>query len=167
MPRVCQRGSGTDAWGSAVDTAQARPGEIGEAAGQDLGALEVELALRAEVLVEDGLGDARGLGHVVHRGAVEAAGSEELEGHVEQLAAATHGGKAGHGEKLPYGNKGQEPITLRGHSTAEEREPGTVTANDQGVAHPKRAAPDRGARRPPEPLRPSPARRRMVGLLEV
>ena len=98
---------------------------------------------------------------------MEAAGGEELEGDVEQLAAAAHGEKAGHAGKLPYGNKGDEPITLRGYSAAEEKDPGTVTANDQGVAHPKRPGPDGGARRPPEPLRPSPARRRMVGLLEV
>ena len=42
-----------------------------------------------------------------------------------------------------------------------------MTANDHDVAHPRRAAPDRGARRPPEPLRPAPARRRMLGLIEV
>ena len=66
------------------------------------------------MLVEDGLGDARGLGQVVHRGAVEAAGGEELEGHVEQLAAPAHGRKAGHAGKLPYGNKGKAPITVRG-----------------------------------------------------
>ena len=119
------------------------------------------------MLVEDGLGDARGLGQVVHRSAVEAPCGEELERHVEELAAPALSRKAGHAGKLPYGNKGEAPITLRGQSNAEEREPGTVTANDQGVAHPKRAAPDRGARRPPEPLRPSPSRRRMVGLLEV
>jgi hypothetical protein len=98
---------------------------------------------------------------------VEAARREELKGDVEQLAAPAHGRKAAHDRKLPYGNKGQEPITVRGHSPAEEREPGTVTPNRHDLSHPTRATPDRGARRPPEPLRPSPARRRMVGLLEV
>jgi hypothetical protein len=42
-----------------------------------------------------------------------------------------------------------------------------VTTNHHDASHPKRAAPDRGARRPPEPLRPAPGRRRKMGLLEV
>jgi hypothetical protein len=98
---------------------------------------------------------------------MEAAGGEELEGDVEQLAAPAHRGKAGHPEKLPYGNKGQEPITVRGQQPRTRRNPGIVTADDHDLAHPKRATPDRGARRPPEPLRPAPARRRVMGLLEV
>ena len=57
--------------------------------------LEVELALGAKVLVEHGLGDARGLGDLGHRGPVEAALGEHLEGDVEELAAALNGREAG------------------------------------------------------------------------
>ena len=55
---------------------------------------EVELALGGEVLVEHGLGDAGGLGHLVHRRGVEAVAGEHLERDVEQLLAAGGGGEA-------------------------------------------------------------------------
>jgi hypothetical protein len=35
------------------------------------------------VLVQDGLGDAGGLGHVLHRGAVEPMGSKNVGGDIE------------------------------------------------------------------------------------
>ena len=49
---------------------------------------QVQLALRVEVLVEHRLGHAGGLSHVVHRRAVEALASEDLEGDLEQLLTA-------------------------------------------------------------------------------
>ena len=47
--------------------------------------------LRREVLVEHRLGDAGGVGDVVHRGGVEPAGGEHLAGDVEELAPALLG----------------------------------------------------------------------------
>ena len=49
--------------------------------------LDVERPLRREVLVQHRLGDARGLGDVVHRRAVEAAGGEHVARDVEKLPA--------------------------------------------------------------------------------
>ena len=59
---------------------------------------EVQLALGREVLVEHRLGDARRLGHVVHRRAVEPPPREHAESRSEELLAPGGGGESdGHG----------------------------------------------------------------------
>ena len=73
--------------------------------GEDVEQLEVEGALGLEVLVHERLGDAGGLGDVVHgRGRVAVLG-EEGERHVEELAAPGVGGqpagRSGGGGRLP------------------------------------------------------------------
>ena len=49
---------------------------------------EVEPPLGREVLVQHGLGHARGVGHVVHRGAVEPLAGEDLEADGQELFPA-------------------------------------------------------------------------------
>ena len=56
---------------------------------------QVQLPLRAEVLVQHGLGDAGGVGHVVHGRAVEALAGEDLQRDSQELLPAGGGGKAG------------------------------------------------------------------------
>ena len=56
---------------------------------------QVQVALGLEVLVEHGLGDAGGLGDVVHRRLVVPGSGEHLERDVEQLLAPGGGGQAG------------------------------------------------------------------------
>ena len=53
-----------------------------------------QLALGLEVLVQHGLGDAGGVGDVVHRRVVVPGAGEHVEGDVEQLLAAGGGGQA-------------------------------------------------------------------------
>ena len=80
---------------------------------------------------------------------------EDLEGHVEQLAAAADGGQAG-GHGLPHGNN------PRGR---QERSPPAANCY---VVRPSRLLPDPYSRRPAEPLRPtSVSRKATVGLLAV
>ena len=55
---------------------------------------QVQVLLGVEVLVEHGLGDAGGVGDVVHRRAVEAVLREHLHRHVEDLLAALAGGES-------------------------------------------------------------------------
>ena len=50
--------------------------------------------LGAEMLVEEALGDAGGLGHVLHAGRLEAHPSEDLGGRVEDAAASRLGGQS-------------------------------------------------------------------------
>ena len=62
------------------------------------------LPLGVEVLVEHRLGDAGGLGDVVHRRLVVARPGEHVEGDVEQLLAPGGGGEArGHGYPMVTG----------------------------------------------------------------
>lgn len=64
---------------------------LDEAQADVLQQLDVQGALVREVLVQDGLGDPGGLGHVVHRRGVEAGGGEHAAGDAEELAPAVVG----------------------------------------------------------------------------
>ena len=66
---------------------------------------DVQRALAREVLVEHGLGDAGGVGDVVHRRRVETRRREHLTGDVEQLLAALIGGES-------HTARGYAPATL-------------------------------------------------------
>ena len=65
---------------------------------------QVEVLLGVEVLVEHRLGDAGGIGDVVHRGAVVAVAGEDLDRDVEDLLAAFAGGESGVHNGYPKGN---------------------------------------------------------------
>ena len=65
---------------------------------------QVEVLLAVEVLVEHRLGDAGGIGDVVHRRGVEAPMGEHLHRHVEDLLTAGRGGKA-------HAHKGYQRVT--------------------------------------------------------
>ena len=56
--------------------------------------VEEELTLRREVLVQDGLGDAGGLGDLVHGGVVVAVSGEHRERNRQQLLASFRGGES-------------------------------------------------------------------------
>ena len=68
--------------------------------------LAEQLPLGPEVLVQHGLGDPGGLGHLVHRRAVQAMLGEHVDGHVEQLAAPFGGRKPdGASRGISHGGK--------------------------------------------------------------
>jgi len=73
--------------------------------------LEVEIPLRPEVLLEDGLGDAGGVGHLLHRRLVEPFLREHVQSDVEQLAAPAGGGQSGH--HLAYNANREQGFPLR------------------------------------------------------
>ena len=81
----------------------------------------VQVALRVEVLVQHRLGDTRGLGHVVHRRAVEAGRREDLERDIEDLFASGGGRKSlGHCYWMVTGitSFGQRPFSRSSRSAA-------------------------------------------------
>jgi hypothetical protein len=70
------------------------------------GDLEQQVLLVAEVVIERGLGDTAGLGHLVHRGRGVAAAGEQLRGAAEDLLAlvvVASGASARHGWSAPAG----------------------------------------------------------------
>ena len=64
----------------------------------------IQISLGVEVLVQDRLGDSDGVGHIVHRCAMETVRREHDEGDIENLLASGVGGKS-RGHALPDGNR--------------------------------------------------------------
>ncbi len=73
----------------------------------------IEIALGVEVLVEHRFGDTCRLGDVVHRGAVIAGATEHVDGHIEDLLAASVSGKSGGAHELPKGNQFRSHVRHR------------------------------------------------------
>jgi hypothetical protein len=79
---------------------------------------------------------------------VEALSGKRLKGDIEELASSARGGKSA------------------GHIPVNATEKGTCTAvANQSPVRPQKQTPALDSRRPPEPLRPEPARRAGISLL--
>ena len=133
-------------------------GDRVEELGADVGEhFAVEVPLRAEVLVQDGLGDPGRFGHVVHGGGVEALLAEDPQGHLEQLLAPASGRQAG---GVGADGHGVERTWIRQQETDHQ-------TRNTSVVRPPKQTPAMTARRPAEPFRPIPARKLGVSLLSV